>query len=189
MHSWCWVASRRACWAERSGSRWSGRARGSPRSRCASAFNRAEPPRASSRSRPGTRPTPSRRCPSTGPPVAGRLGGLPPLRAALTPSSPGNVSAFGLLTVDLKNDYVQTFVQRHDRLDYTAVNAHLRRLEALARAALAAEGFADHEIRIGRGADLRYFGQAWEVAVELPAGDVDARSAAVAAERLHQAHE
>ena len=25
------------------------------------------------------------------------------------------------------------------------------------------EGFADHEIRIGCGADLRYFGQAWEV--------------------------
>jgi len=125
----------------------------------------------------------------SGPLLAGRLVDLLHLRAALIPSSPGNVSAFGLLTVDLKNDYVQTFVQRHDRLDYTAVNAHLRRLEALARAALAAEGFADHEIRIGRGADLRYFGQAWEVAVELPAGDVDARSAAVAAERLHQAHE
>jgi N-methylhydantoinase A len=125
----------------------------------------------------------------SGPLLAGRLVDLLHLRAALIPSSPGNVSAFGLLTVDLKNDYVQTFVQRHDRLDYTAVNAHLRRLEALARAALAAEGFADHEIRIGRGADLRYFGQAWEVTVELPAGDVDARSAAVAAERFHQAHE
>src|SRR4030095_165433 len=82
-----------------------------------------------------------------------------------------------------------TFVQRHDRLDYTTVNAHLRRLEALARAALAAEGFAHHEIRISRGADLRYFGQAWEVAVELPAGDIDPQSAAVAAERLHAAHE
>jgi N-methylhydantoinase A len=125
----------------------------------------------------------------SGPLLAGRLVDLLRLRAALIPLSPGNVSAFGLLTVDLKNDYVQTFVQRHDRLDYAMVNAHLVRLEALARAALAAEGFAEHEMRIERSADLRYYGQAWEVAVELPRGDIGERSAAVAGERFHEAHE
>jgi N-methylhydantoinase A len=125
----------------------------------------------------------------SGPLLAGRLVDLLHLRAALIPLSPGNVSAFGLLTVDLKNDYVQTFVQRHDRLDYAMVNAHLARLEALARAALAAEGFAEHEMRIERSADLRYFGQAWEVAVELPPGGIDERSASVAGERFHEAHE
>src|SRR4029450_7007292 len=92
----------------------------------------------------------------SGPLLAGRLVDLLHLRAALIPLSPGNVSAFGLLTVDLKNDYVQTFVQRHDRLDHATVNAHLARLEALARAALAAEGFAHHEIRISRGAGRRH---------------------------------
>ena len=125
----------------------------------------------------------------SGPLLAGRLVDLLHLRAALIPLSPGNVSAFGLLTVDLKNDYVQTFVQRHDRLDHAAVNAHLTRLEGLARAALASEGFAEPEMRIERTADLRYFGQAWEVAVELPAGAIDERSAAVAADRFHEAHE
>jgi N-methylhydantoinase A len=125
----------------------------------------------------------------SGPLLAGRLVDLLRLRAALIPVSPGNVSAFGLLTVDLKNDYVQTFVQRHDRLDHALVNAHLARLEALARAALAAEGFAEHEMRVERSADLRYFGQAWEVAVELPPGVIDERSASVAGERFHEAHE
>ena len=125
----------------------------------------------------------------SGPLLAGRLVDLLHLRAALIPLSPGNVSAFGLLTVDLKNDYVQTFVQRHDRLDYAAVNAHLARLEGLARAALAAEGFATDDMRIVRSADLRYFGQAWEVAVELPAGTIDERTAAVAADSFHDAHE
>ena len=125
----------------------------------------------------------------SGPLLAGRLLDLLQLRAALIPPSPGNVSAFGLLTVDLKNDYVQTFVQRHDRLDHATVNTHLARLERLARAALAAEGFAEHEVRVVRSADLRYFGQAWEVAVELPPGAIDAESAAVAAERFHDAHE
>jgi N-methylhydantoinase A len=125
----------------------------------------------------------------SGPLLAGRLVDLLHLRAALIPPSPGNVSAFGLLVVDLKNDYVQTFVQRHDRLDCAAVNAHLARLEALARAALGAEGFAEHEIRVARSADLRYFGQAWEVSVELPPGEIDTRGAAIAAERFHDAHE
>jgi N-methylhydantoinase A len=125
----------------------------------------------------------------SGPLLAGRLVDLLRLRAALIPVSPGNVSAFGLLTVDLKNDYVQTFVQRHDRLDYAMVNARLTRLEALARAALAAEGFAEHQMRVERSADLRYFGQAWEVAVELPPGVIDERSASVAGERFHEAHE
>ena len=35
----------------------------------------------------------------------------------LVPPNPGNVSAFGLLTVDVRNDYVQTYVARHDRID------------------------------------------------------------------------
>src|SRR6478735_1385379 len=35
----------------------------------------------------------------------------------LVPPNPGNVSAFGLLTVDVKNDYVQTHVSLHDALD------------------------------------------------------------------------
>ena len=91
--------------------------------------------------------------------------------------------------VDVKNDYVQTFVQRHDRLEHARVEEHFRDLEALARAALRAEGLADHEIRVGRSADLRYFGQAWEVRVELPPGPLDERSAAEAVERFHAAHE
>jgi len=125
----------------------------------------------------------------SGPLLAGRLVDLLHLRAGLIPPSPGTVSAFGLLVVDLRNDYVQTFVQRHDRLDCAAVNAHLARLEALARVALTAEGFAEHEIRVARSADMRYFGQAWEVSVELPPGEIDTTSAAVAAERFHDAHE
>ena len=44
----------------------------------------------------------------------------------LVPPNPGNVSAFGLLTVDVKNDYVQTHVTLADQLDPAAVDRHLR---------------------------------------------------------------
>ncbi|PYM17636.1 MAG: 5-oxoprolinase [Candidatus Rokuibacteriota bacterium] len=121
--------------------------------------------------------------------LAGRLLDLLSLRAALIPVSPGNLSALGLLVVDVKNDYVQTFVQRHDRLDHAAVNAHLTRLRELAREALHREGFTEDTMRFVRTADMRYFGQAWEVRVELPPGEIDGTTAAETAARFHDAHE
>jgi N-methylhydantoinase A len=124
-----------------------------------------------------------------GPLLAGRLLDLLALKAAVIPPSPGNVSALGLLVVDIKNDYVQTFVQRHDRLDAAAIAAHLARLEDLARAALAREGFAEPRMRFVHTADMRYFGQAWEVRVDLPAGPLDATGANDVAKRFHDAHE
>jgi N-methylhydantoinase A len=125
----------------------------------------------------------------SGPLLAGRLLDILSLRAALIPPTPGNVSALGLLVVDLRNDYVQTLVQRQDRLDYGAMNAHLARLEERARDALRREGFREEEMRFLRSADMRYFGQAWEVPVELPPGEVDPASVALAADRFHAAHE
>jgi N-methylhydantoinase A len=125
----------------------------------------------------------------SGPLLAGRLIDLLHLRAALIPPSPGNVSALGLLVVDLRNDYVQTLVQRQDRLDYAAIERHLARLTAEAREALGREGFRQEEMRFVRSADMRYYGQAWEVRVELPPGELNAATAPLAAERFHQAHE
>ena len=125
----------------------------------------------------------------SGPLLAGRLVELLGLRAALIPASPGTVSAFGLLTVDLKNDYVQTAVQLHARLDLAQVNGHLARLEAKAAAALAREGVPEPARRLVRLADLRYFGQAWEVTVELPPGALDEARAALTVARFHAAHE
>ena len=69
------------------------------------------------------------------------------------------------------------------------VNAHLARLESRARAALAREGVPEAARRLVRQADLRYFGQAWEVTVELPPGPVDAARADEVVERFHVAHE
>jgi N-methylhydantoinase A len=125
----------------------------------------------------------------SGPLQAGRLVDILGLAAALVPLDPGNVSAFGLLTVDVKNDYVATAVQRHDQLDVGLLNARYDRLEAQARAALASEGFPAEAMSLTRLADLRYFGQAWEVRVEVPGGVVDRASADVAVQRFHAAHQ
>ena len=92
----------------------------------------------------------------------------------LVPPNPGNVSAFGLLTVDVKNDYVQTHVALADGLDPATVASTYDDLTGRAAAALTGEGFAPEQHQFVRTADLRYFGQAFEVRVPVSEGPVDA---------------
>ncbi len=89
----------------------------------------------------------------------------------LVPPNPGNVSAFGLLTVDVKNDYVQTHVALADALDPATVATTYDELTQRAAAALSGEGFRPEQHLFVRTADLRYFGQAFEVRVAVPDGD------------------
>ncbi|MFI7028978.1 hydantoinase/oxoprolinase family protein [Microbispora rosea] len=121
----------------------------------------------------------------SGPLLACRLIDILGLPAAIVPPDPGNVSAFGLLTVDVKNDYVQTYVARDPSPEVVA--GILADLEAQAATALDREGFARHVY--ARSADLRYYGQAYEVRVPAPDGPVDAEWLAVVAERFHAEHE
>jgi N-methylhydantoinase A len=111
------------------------------------------------------------------------------LAGVLVPRDPGNLSAFGLLTVDVRNDYVRTAVSRHADLDLVAVAGVLDDLQADAAAALAREGFPAEQHRYLRSADLRYAGQAFEVRVPTPDGPVDDRFATTVADAFHDAHE
>lgn len=104
--------------------------------------------------------------------------------SVLVPRDPGNLSAFGLLTVDVKNDYVQTLVARHSALSPDRVDAVFAELEVQAAAALDGEGFARSEQQYVRTADLRYYGQAFEVRVPVSGTDLDA-----ARDAFHDAHE
>ncbi len=106
----------------------------------------------------------------------------------LVPPNPGNVSAFGLLTVDVKNDYVQTHVALADALEPATVATAYDELTGRAADALAAEGFAPEQHQFVRTADLRYFGQAFEVRVPVPDGAVDAGVLAEVAGRFHAEH-
>jgi N-methylhydantoinase A len=107
----------------------------------------------------------------------------------VVPRDPGNLSAFGLLTVDVKVDHVQTYVARQANLDLSTVADVLATLQERASAALTAEGFAAAQQRFVRTADLRYFGQAFEVRVPLPEGPFDAAAAQVAVGEFHDGHE
>ncbi|TAN31680.1 hydantoinase/oxoprolinase family protein [bacterium] len=120
-----------------------------------------------------------------GPLQAAQIAELLGLRTVLVPPSPGNVSAFGLLAVDLKDDYVITRVQRHDGVDEAAVAGAFESLEQAARESLAAQGVPESRMVLQRSVDTRYLGEAHEISIPV-SGAFDA---AGALERFHSAHE
>ena len=110
------------------------------------------------------------------------------LAGVVVPPNPGNVSAFGLLTVDVKHDYVQTHVRKQSGLDYPEIQGILDELTTKAAAALDKEGFAAADHRFQRTIDVRYVGQAFEVRVPAPEGDVDEAYAVSVADTFHTEH-
>jgi N-methylhydantoinase A len=120
--------------------------------------------------------------------LACRLMDILNLPRTLVPPNPGNVSAFGLLTVDVRNDYVQTVVSKHLDLDLGRVGSVFGELEGRAQSALDGEGFDRDEQRMQRTADLRYVGQAFEVRVPVADGELDAGAADEVAQAFHAAH-
>ncbi|MDK3255039.1 hydantoinase/oxoprolinase family protein [Blastococcus capsensis] len=120
--------------------------------------------------------------------LACRLMDILGLPRTLVPPNPGNVSAFGLLTVDVRNDYVQTVVSKHVDIDVMALESVFADLEGQAQAALDGEGFPRGDQRMQRTADLRYVGQAFEVRVPVPDGHIDAEGSDTVAQAFHAAH-
>jgi N-methylhydantoinase A len=116
----------------------------------------------------------------SGPLLVCRLIDVLGLPSVIVPRDPGNLSAFGLLTVDVRSEYVRTHVTR-DPEAATLAEVYAE-LEGQAAAALDRQGFTEH--RFARSADLRYYGQAFEVRV--PVGAVDTGEVAG---RFHDEHE
>lgn len=86
----------------------------------------------------------------------------------LVPPSPGNFSALGLLTSDVRHDFVKTRLALQHDLAADEVERLFEELEVHARVQLATESFSGERVRFERSADIRYAGQAWEVNLPLP---------------------
>jgi N-methylhydantoinase A len=127
-------------------------------------------------------------CGGSGSLLACRLVDILGLQGVLVPRDPGNLSAYGLLTVDVRNDYVQTSVTRASALEPARIQRTYDELTARAAAALAREGFDEEERVFERSADLRYVGQAYEVRVGVPDGPVTTELAESVAGRFHDEH-
>uniref|UniRef100_A0A831X251 Hydantoinase/oxoprolinase family protein n=1 Tax=Thermorudis peleae TaxID=1382356 RepID=A0A831X251_9BACT len=100
----------------------------------------------------------------------------------LVPTTPGVLSALGMLATDIVKDYARTVMLRPGGpLDQ--IEPAFGELEERARVELGAEGIAPDAMRLDRFLDLRYVGQSYELTVPFQ-GDVAGTVAA-----FHRAHE
>ena len=106
----------------------------------------------------------------------------------LVPAHPGICSAMGLMTTDLKYDTVRTVFARSDRLDPAVLGADFDSMAEDLTAQLRLDGIDPALATFARGADLRYFGQGYELRVEVPAGTLDAAAAKVMIDAFHARH-
>jgi N-methylhydantoinase A len=83
------------------------------------------------------------------------------------------LSAFGALVTPARLDLVRGALSRLDGLDWSRVGELVDEMDVEGRQALVEAGIAPGEVRFTYGADMRYYGQANEVTVEL---SVDPRS-------------
>lgn len=110
------------------------------------------------------------------------------IRRVIVPAFPGIASAFGMLSADVRHDYVRTRIAAADALDPAEVEAAFAEMEALARRQLAQEGFRGEAAALARSADLRYLGQSYELGLPVPAGPFTPAALVQLVSDFHQCH-
>jgi N-methylhydantoinase A len=105
--------------------------------------------------------------PLTGVEVARALG----IRRVLVPPAPGVFSALGLLFSDTEHEVVRTLMLRGDDITPERLESAFGQLETEARANVDRDGGA--AVVVSRAADVRFAGQAYELPVPVPAGEID----------------
>ena len=105
--------------------------------------------------------------PLTGVDVARALG----IGRVVVPPAPGVFSALGLLFSDTEHEVVRTLMLRADDVTAERLDVAFDELETEARAHLDRDGNAP--VTVTRYADIRFAGQAYELPVLVPAGQLD----------------
>ncbi len=117
--------------------------------------------------------------------IANELGS----KNVIIPPSPGIACAIGMLTADVRHDYVQTYSKRLSNVHLDTVNDILLTLIQEAKADLAREGFTEDAMELQVSVDLRYLHQAYEINVPLE-GTIVTKDALVEAIKVfHELHE
>ncbi|MBI3964998.1 MAG: hydantoinase/oxoprolinase family protein, partial [Chloroflexi bacterium] len=106
----------------------------------------------------------------------------------IIPANPGNFSALGLLVADLSRDAVQTQLTPLAAEARDSIQSAYDRLAAQLVAEFVAEGYDATGLTLHRSADARYVGQAYEVNVTVPDGQLSAEDLAAPADSFHAAH-
>jgi len=104
------------------------------------------------------------------------------------PPSPGTICALGAAIADVKNDYIKSLRGDLSKTPAEAIRTGLAELERAGRAWLAGENPVIDEVVVRRSVDARYYGQAFDIEVELPDA-AETLAAEQIADRFHDTYE
>ena len=90
------------------------------------------------------------------------------IRKVLIPAAAPVLSAYGMLSTDLKYDFSRSYPASFDSIDLEEVRSIVSNLQAQAREKLHAQGVSEKDIQVQTTADMRYLDQIYEVNVPLP---------------------
>ena len=106
----------------------------------------------------------------------------------IIPLYPGITSALGLLTTDLKYDFMRTEFMLSNEMRLDKLCRDITELESAVHEQLRRDGLPDDRIRFLRSLDLRYLGQGYELRITIPPGSVDEKSLQAVWADFHQQH-
>lgn len=124
-----------------------------------------------------------------GPLHASRLARELGMRTIVVPEVPGAQSALGLLMTDVRTDFMRTQITTIATTHLDELRAGFASLDEQAEAWFAHEGIEGEARSSVRRLELRYAGQNFELAVEVPEGDLDESAVDRIVEEFHASHE
>ncbi len=122
-----------------------------------------------------------------GPMQAPAIAGDVDVDATIVPRNPGVFSARGLLLADVRIDESRAYGA--DDPDPDALAEGFDDLAATLDSRFDEQGVDRGAVTVERRLDLRYEGQAYEITVDFPEGEVDGAALSTAIQRFHDAHE
>ena len=106
----------------------------------------------------------------------------------VVPPNPGTTCALGAAIADVKNDYIKSLRGDLAKTPAAAIRAGFAELDAAGRAWLAAENPVIDEVVVKFSVDARYYGQAFDIEVDLP-GDANQLTGESIAACFHDTYE
>ncbi len=126
------------------------------------------------------------------------FGGAGPLQApsvaqemdmdsVVVPRNPGVLSARGLLVADVRID--ESVAYPREEPDADILEDRVADLESDLLARVRGQGYETDEVAMERAVDARYEGQAYELTVPVPGGEIDDAGLEAVVDGFHEAHE
>jgi N-methylhydantoinase A len=110
------------------------------------------------------------------------------MKEIAVPAHPGISSAVGMLSADVRHDYVQTHISVSENADVSRIQSIFEEMEAQGTSQLDREGFPGPAVVLIRSADMRYIRQSYELSVPVQGGSLTGPDLATITETFHDLH-